>query len=198
MAGSEQPARGMPVVEALEVLVRLRGPADVVITNQASARVWPQISQHGLDLAYNPSTMGGAVPLGLGLAIAQPARQVIVVSGDGALLMSLGSLVSVIAAEVTNLTIVVLDNGLYEVTGGQKTPAAGRPVDLAAIACGAGFRTAAGFTELAGWQAEAEHILTAAGPRFINLQVQPTPGDFFLAKGPVIVGELARLRAALG
>src|SRR5205814_3577055 len=116
--------RGMEVVPALEVLINLRGPDQIVVTNQASARVWPKLSRHPLDFHYNPSTMGGAIPLALGLAMAQPRRHVLVVSGDGALLMNLGSLMTVAGSGVTNLTVVVLENELYEVTGGQKTPAA--------------------------------------------------------------------------
>src|SRR4029453_17123935 len=125
---------GMPVVPALQVLIDFRSRDQIVVTNQASARVLPKLTPHPLDLHYNPSTMGGAIPLALGLALAQPRRHVLVVSGDGALLMSLGALVTVVGAGAANLTIVVLDNGLYEVTGGQKTPAAGTSLDLAALA----------------------------------------------------------------
>src|SRR5687768_14065706 len=88
--------RGMPVVAALQALIDLRTDDGIVVTNQASARIWPKLERHSLDLHYNPSTMGGAVPLALGLALAQPARQVLAISGDGALLMSLGSLVTVV------------------------------------------------------------------------------------------------------
>src|SRR5262245_30394231 len=92
----------MPVVKALQVLIDLRQDDRIVVTNQASARIWPKLSRHRLDFHYNPSTMGGAIPLALGLAMAQPRRQVLVVSGDGALLMNLGSLVTVAASGVTN------------------------------------------------------------------------------------------------
>ena len=119
------PPATMPVVPALEVLISLRQDDQIVITNQASARIWPRLNRHPLDLHYNPSTMGGAIPLALGLAMAQPQRHVVVVSGDGALLMSLGSLVTVVGTGITNMTIVVLENRIYEVTGGQATPAAG-------------------------------------------------------------------------
>src|SRR3954469_590197 len=92
MTTTEHHPPHMPVVAALQVLIDLRRDDQVVVTNQASARIWPKLSQRALDLHYNPSTMGGAIPLALGLAIAQPDRQVLVVSGDGALLMNLGSL----------------------------------------------------------------------------------------------------------
>jgi thiamine pyrophosphate-dependent acetolactate synthase large subunit-like protein len=187
----------MPVVEALQVLAAARGAEDVVVTNQGSARVWPQISRHPLDFAYNPSTMGGAVPVALGLALAQPRRKVIVVSGDGALLMSLGSLVSVVAAEAENLTVVVVENGLYEVTGGQKTPAVGARVDFSALARGAGFRTTVSCAASDEWESQAAGFLASRGPRFISLRVQPTPAEYLRAKSPSMEQQMERLRAAL-
>src|SRR5207253_1176317 len=139
-------------IAALQVLIALRQDDQIVISNQASARIWPRLTRHPLDFHYNPSTMGGAIPLALGLAMAQARRHVLVVSGDGALLMNLGSLVTVVGSGVTNLTVVVLDNQLYEVTGGQKTPAAGAAVDFAGLARAAGFPVAESFDDLADWQ----------------------------------------------
>ena len=95
---SDNISTAMPVVAALQVLIAERKSDHIVVTNQGSARVWPKLNQHALDLHYNPSTMGGAVPLGLGFAIAQPQREVLIVSGDGSLLMSLGSLVTVVGS----------------------------------------------------------------------------------------------------
>lgn len=190
-------AKGMPVVEALQALAGVRGKSDIVITNQASARVWPQISQHPLDFAYNPSTMGGAIPLALGLALADSRRSVIVVSGDGALLMNLGCLVTVVGCQATNLTIVVLENGLYEVTGGQQIPGAAADVNLSAMAQGAGFPMAECCTDLSDWQQHACEYLAAPGPRFISLVVQRTPSEYFTMNGPSMSDQLTRLSAAL-
>ncbi|MDG2384736.1 MAG: thiamine pyrophosphate-dependent enzyme [Pirellulaceae bacterium] len=161
----------MDVRESLKVLSRVRGHNDVVITNQGSARIWPLISSHRFDFQYNPSTMGGAIPLALGIALAKADREVIVVSGDGALLMSLGSLVSVIGSGVRNLTVVLLENGIYEVTGGQRTAANGTAIDFAAIASGSGFAVARSFDDLPSWTQDAETIFAVQGPRFINLKV---------------------------
>ena len=184
---------GLPVVPALQVLMDLRSRVQIVVTNQASARIWPKLQRHPLDLHYNPSTMGGAIPLALGLALAQPGRHVLVVSGDGALLMSLGALVTAVGAGAANLTIVVLDNGRYEVTGGQKTPAAGTPLDLAALARAVGFPTAGQFRNLAEWQARAAQMLALPGPRFLSLAVQPTPPEFLRSPTPPLTDQLAGL-----
>lgn len=190
-------AKGMPVVEALQVLAGARGSSDIVITNQASSRVWPQISQQPLDLAYNPSTMGGAIPLALGLALTDSRRQVIVVSGDGALLMNLGCLVTIVGCQATNLTVVVMENGLYEITGGQQIPAAAANVQLSMIAAGAGFPTTACFEDVSDWRQHASEYLAAPGPRFISLRVQRTPSEYLTMQGASMSAQLTRLRAAL-
>jgi len=198
MAAQRSGKTGMDVVAALQVLIDHRRSDQIVITNQGSARVWPKLAQHPLDFHYNPSTMGGAIPLALGLALAQPKREVVVVSGDGALLMSLGSLVTVVGTGVTNLTVVVLNNGLYEVTGGQKTPAADGAVDFAGLARAAGFSTALEFCDFDRWQAEAANALAAVGPRFISLVVQPTPEDWLRFPTPPLAEQINRLTLALG
>lgn len=197
MSHAMQQPHTMPVVAALQVLIDVRQADQIVVTNQGSARVWPRLSRRALDFHYNSSTMGGAVPLALGLALAQPQRHVLVVSGDGALLMNLGSLVTVVGSSVTNLTVVVLDNRLYEVTGGQQTPAAGTAVDFASLARGAGFPTVASFGDLAGWQTRAATILSSQGPRFVSLAVDRTPGDYLRFPTPPIAEQLTALQRAL-
>jgi thiamine pyrophosphate-dependent acetolactate synthase large subunit-like protein len=186
----------MPVVEALQVLADLTNADQIVVTNQSSARVFPQLRSRELDFHYNPSTMGGAIPLALGLALAQPQREVLVVSGDGSLLMSLGSLVTVVSAGAANFTIVLLDNGIYEVTGGQKTPAPPE-IDYCGLARAAGFASAFSFQRIADWQIEAAAVLTQRGPRFIRLAVAPAPGEYLRFPTPPIAEQLAQLRRTL-
>lgn len=186
----------MPVLSALRILLAIRNDRHVVVTNQASARLWPQLSDHELDFNYNPSTMGGAVPFALGLALAQPTFEIIVVSGDGSLLMSLGSLVSVVDSHVTNLTIVLLDNGCYEVTGGQRTPGS-TTTDFAGLARAAGFPNVSHFWKLDDWEQRGERLLRARGPRFVWLVVRPEPANDFSAAPIPIDSQLARLAAAL-
>jgi sulfopyruvate decarboxylase subunit beta len=167
----------MPVEQALEHLQRRRRDNEIVVTNQSSARLWPTLSDHRLDFNYNPSTMSGAVPLAVGLAMAKPDREVIVLSGDGSLLMSLGCLVTTVASGVTNLSILLLDNSMYEVTGGQQTAASRLPVDYAGLARAAGFRQVARFNQLEDWQQGCDRLLDSAGPRFAWLEVGPTPAS---------------------
>lgn len=188
----------MPVVAALQVLADLCGDNQIVVTNQGSARIWPKLRRRPLDFHYNPSTMSGCIPLALGLALAQPQRDVLAISGDGSLLMSLGSLVTVVGSGVTNLTVVLLDNGLYEVTGGQETPAARVAVDYAGLARAAGFPSAAEFRDLTDWQTRAADILALPGPRFIRLVVSSAPHEYLTSSTPPLAEQLAGLRLALG
>lgn len=187
----------MPLVPALRVVAEGRTD-QIVVTTMGSAREWPKLSRHPLDLAYLPSAMGHAPMLALGIALAQPAREVIVFNGDGCMLMSLGCLVTIVASGARNLSLVVLDNGVYEVTGGQRTAAAGTGADFAALARAAGFPSVAAFDDLAEWQRRALETLALPGPRFISLGVEPVGQAYQLESPGTMAGRIARFREALG
>src|SRR5215475_40180 len=95
--------------EALEVLAACRRQ-QVVITTHGSVDLWVSLSDTPLDLSYVPASMGQAPALGLGLALAQSRHGVVVVCGDGHLLMNLGCLVT-LANHATDLFLIVVDNG---------------------------------------------------------------------------------------
>ena len=191
-------AKRMQIVELLDVLKTLRGDDHIVVTNQGSAREWQRMSRHDLDFNFIPSAMGGAVPLGVGLALAQPEKQVIVCSGDGSLLMNLGCLVTAIGSQVTNLTILLIDNGVYEVTGGQKTAASNQSTDFAGFAQSAGFATVATFATQNDWQAGAERFLhDTPGPRFAWLLAEPKDNDYAFGPACPMQEQIDRLRNAL-
>src|SRR5579872_4830965 len=143
MSHTATAGKQMTLKQAVEVLHEVRRD-EVVVTTMGSAREWQKLGKHPLDLIYVPSSMGQGTALALGIALAQPKRQVVVCNGDGSMLMNLGSLVTITAQAPANLTVLVLDNGVYEVTGAQPTLAAAplrtdkAPVDFAAIAraCG--------------------------------------------------------------
>jgi thiamine pyrophosphate-dependent acetolactate synthase large subunit-like protein len=187
----------MPLVPALEVLHRLRA-SQIVVTSMGVAREWPHISQHPLDLNYFPSTMGQPPALGLGLALAQPDREVIVFTGDGSLLMNLGCLVTIVAAAATNFTLIVIDNGVYEVTGGQRTVASIGGVDFPAMAKAAGISSVECFDDLTDWQLRAADVLKLPGPRAIVLATEPVRDNFALHIPEPVTDRLKRFQAALG
>ena len=163
--------RGMPAMEALIAVHEARGHDDIVVTTMTPARDWMTLPPHPLDLVLVPSAMGHATSMGLGLALAQPERRVIVCNGDGSMLMNLGSLASIAGAAAANLIVIVFENGNYEVTGMQPVPAAGK-VDFAAIARGAGFPAVFAFDSLDAWRANVRDAFSAAGPVFVSLRVE--------------------------
>src|SRR5436309_2848650 len=148
----------MPMTQrqALEVVVPQRGER-IIVSTMSSAGLWPLLSNSPLDFAYIPSAMGHAPSLGLGLALAQPERGVIVLNGDGCALMSLGNLVT-LAHHPANIHVLILDNGHYEVTGGQPHAGAGH-ADFAGLARAAGIKRVYAFRTLADWQAGAAEAL---------------------------------------
>jgi thiamine pyrophosphate-dependent acetolactate synthase large subunit-like protein len=186
----------MPLIAALEVVRQLRTDK-IVVTTMAAAREWPRMSDHPLDLHYIPSAMGQSPSLALGLALAQPQREVIAFTGDGSLLMNLGCLVTLAASGAKNLTLILLDNGIYEVTGGQKTAGQLAHADFAGFATAAGVESVATFDDLIDWQHGAAAVLNLPGPRFISLLVEPVRNDYFLEVPGPLRPRVERLRAVL-
>lgn len=186
----------MPLVPALETLAAIRTD-QVVVTTMGAAREWPRLSSHELDFHYVPSAMGHAPMLGLGIALVQPRRDVIVLNGDGCMLMGLGCLATIAASGATNYTLVVLENSLYEVTGGQRTAGVDAGVDFAAIARGAGFPSADVFADLNDWRRYAADALAQPGPRFILLRVADVGTEYELTPPGPIRQRVASFRAAL-
>lgn len=114
--------------------------------------------------------MGGAAMMGLGLALAQPARRVLVITGDGEMLMGLGALATIAVKQPTNLSVVVLDNEHYGETGGQET-ATRHGVDLAAMARGAGLAETRTVTQPDQVSPLRDAIHAAQGPLFAVVKV---------------------------
>lgn len=115
--------------------------------------------------------MGGALPMGLGLALAQPGRRVLVVTGDGELLMGLSALATVGVKQPKNLAVCVLDNERYGETGAQPTATAAR-VDLAAMALAAGWREASTVADEAAFAAALPKLRSGEGPILANVKVR--------------------------
>jgi thiamine pyrophosphate-dependent acetolactate synthase large subunit-like protein len=185
----------MTLFDALDPLAAHRGDR-VVMTTMSSVAVWPTLSDSPLDFHYIPSSMGQAVPLGLGLALARPGRGVVVISGDGGLVMNLGCLVTLAQHDVP-VCVLLIDNGLYEVTGGQEVVGA-RKTDFAGIAKAAGITRTFTFDTADRWATAASEVLTGEGPSFVWLKVQGELGKVTPAPPRPMAEQIARLRSALG
>ena len=123
---------------------------------------------------YLWGAMGGAVPMGIGLAVAQPEKRVLVITGDGELLMGLGSLTAAAAEGLPNMAIAVIDNERYGETGQQQT-VTGRGADLTAIAAASGFGTIKLVTEEADIDAGVDLCRNATGPVLVTFKVSADP-----------------------
>ncbi len=119
---------------------------------------------------YMLGSMGLAVPIALGVAIAQPQRQVIALEGDGSILMQLGSLTTVAHRAQRNLTIVILDNGAYQITGGQQAATA-MGADIVAIARGAGIAQSAWAADESALEEMVDVALREDGPWLIGCRI---------------------------
>lgn len=178
--------RSVPLVDALRAVHATRGEEDVVVTTMGTAREWMKLSPHPLDFVLVPSSMGQATSLGLGIALAQPGRRVIVCNGDGSMLMNLGSLVTITAQAPANFSLLLFDNGVYEITGAQATAAnpgirnGAGDVDFPALAAACGFRSVFEFCTLDDWRNAVADVIASGGPTFARIAVAPVPG----ARGP--------------
>lgn len=186
----------MKLTDALQVIHRQRRDA-VVLTTMSAAREWQALEPHPKDLVYMPSSMGQGPPLGLGIALAQPDQRVIVVNGDGCTLMNLGCLVTLTAKAPANFTLIIIDNGVYEVTGGQATIGAAakrtgdEDINFADLARAAGFTAVYEFDDIESWRYEHE-VIHDEGPVCIVLKTAPQLEGDIAARSPGPAAERAQ------
>jgi sulfopyruvate decarboxylase subunit beta len=164
--------------DAIAALIDAKRDALTITTEQAIG-AWraavpesPNESPDHLDIV---GCMGAASTIGLGIALAQPSRKVIVVDGDGSLLMQLGSLVTIAGAAPENLYHFVFENGVYETSGSQPLPGEGR-FDMAEMARGAGYAFVARFQDAAEFASELPGVLQKRGPVFVSVRTEPEDG----------------------
>ena len=133
---------------------------------------------------YMLGSMGLAIPIALGVAIAQPKRHVIALEGDGSLLMQLGCLATVAMRAPKNLTMIVWDNGLYQITGSQPTASAST-ADLIAIARGSGIANAAWAADEDDFDRLVAAALKDGGPSLIAARIDHKPAVATTDRDPV-------------
>jgi thiamine pyrophosphate-dependent acetolactate synthase large subunit-like protein len=159
---------------------------EIVVANlgNASRDLW--VAENRPQNYYSQGTMGMPSSIGLGLALAQPDRKVVVLDGDGSLLMNLGSLATISAVAPKNLIHVVWDNEQFQLTGGQQTHT-GLGVNLAAMARGAGIPKVAEPVDEEEFQAILSQSLWSDGPWFILAKVAPNPTSARIPTDPVLL-----------
>lgn len=154
---------------AIAAIAAVKGTAISVATMQAAAP-WKDTGKAADYHVDASGCMGSASSIGLGLAIGCPERKVLVLDGDGSLLMQLGSLVTIAAQKPRNLYHFVFANDLYESSGNQPVPGAGL-TDLCQMARGAGYPVTFSFADAAELERRLPEVLAQAGPVFIRLAI---------------------------
>jgi len=157
--------------ECLKALARHITDADIVLPVYSTAFDWIDIRPHPLNYLSH-GAMGLASSHGLGLALGRPDKRVIVLDGDGSLLMNLGTLVTAAEAAPKNFYHFVCENGTYEANGGHPIPNRER-VDFAGFARAAGYRKVHEFSDLKMFEQQIASILEDAGPLFVALKLLP-------------------------
>jgi thiamine pyrophosphate-dependent acetolactate synthase large subunit-like protein len=123
---------------------------------------------------YMLGSMGLACPIALGVALAQPNRRVIGIEGDGSILMQLGCLGTIAAQAQKNLTIIIMDNGVYQITGKQPTLTS-RGADIVAIARGAGLAKSAWALDEKDFEEQIDRAIKGDGPWLIAARIDEQP-----------------------
>lgn len=175
----------------------LAGTPEALVVTGLGSSAYDVYAAGDRELTYYLwGAMGGASALGLGLALAQPERSVVVVTGDGELLMGIGSLATIAAKQPPNLTIVCLDNGHYGETGMQRSHTS-LGTDLVAVARGFGFAHASSVGSLEACDAIARDIRARSALRFVRVRVEADepPRALPPRDGPYVKN---RVRSALG
>ncbi|MFN2450611.1 MAG: thiamine pyrophosphate-dependent enzyme [Candidatus Baltobacteraceae bacterium] len=123
---------------------------------------------------YMLGSMGLALPIALGVALAQPQRRAVGIEGDGSLFMNLGCLATIAMVAPANLTLIVMDNASYQITGGQPTASAGS-ADFVALARGAGIARSDWAQSPDDFARLVRNALKSAGPSFIGARIDNAP-----------------------
>jgi sulfopyruvate decarboxylase subunit beta len=152
--------------EVLRAIAAVRGDA-LCVPTMTTAPAWRDLAPDDLSIGC-VGFMGGASSLGLGLALAQPDRKVLVFDGDGSLLMQLGSLATIAGAGPRNLVHFLFKNGVYHTSGAQETPG-GLAVNFVMMAKAAGYRDAYVIDDLAELRRRLPRIMTEEGPVLVEL-----------------------------
>jgi len=171
-----------------EVTTQLLADRDgLVVVAGLGACAWDITAVGDDDLNFPLwGAMGGAASIGLGIALAQPDRRVLVLTGDGEMLMGMGSLATIALQKPRNLAVVVIDNERYGETGMQQTHTA-FGVDLAGVAAAAGFPVTSTVRDQAELDAALPIILQAPGPVFTTIKVKAEELEFVLPTNDGVV-----------
>ena len=174
----------IPSFDAIKAINRHRKDA-VVVSTMTPTQYWVEVSnKSNLDLPIF-GAMGKASSVGLGLALSRPDKKVLVLDGDGSILMNLGSLITIADQQPKNFVHFVFQDDVYYTTGGQPIPGSNK-VDLANIAKHSGIKSTYQFDDLEDFVSDLPNIMKQTGPVFVCLKVNHAnkqPEEYFKDTG---------------
>jgi len=141
---------------------------------------------HRPENFYMLGSMGLACPIALGVALAQPERGVIALEGDGSILMSLGCLATIGKVAPRNLTVIIWDNGIHQITGKQPTATAGS-TDIVAVAKGAGIPNCHWVLNTLHFDQMLTRRFAEDGPLFLAAKIDDKPGLVQTPRDPALI-----------
>ena len=172
---------------------------EIVVPVYQAAQEWHGIAPDHALTYYSIGAMGQASSCALGLALVRPDKRVLVLDGDGSLLMNLGTLVTIASQKPTNLIHFLCQNGEYEANGGHPIPGRDQ-VDFAALARAAGYRRTDTIATLDDFEAKIGGLLAEQGPVFVALKLvagPPPSQDYgFIHGAPTRAAFKAALKAS--
>jgi thiamine pyrophosphate-dependent acetolactate synthase large subunit-like protein len=188
---AEIPARNTKVMNRFDVtsrLIKKLKHEEAVIGGIGNTNFDLWAAGHRPQNFYMLGSMGLAFPIALGVALAQPNRRIFALEGDGSLLMQLGCLSTIATLKPKNLCMVIMDNGVYQITGAQPTPAAAT-TDIVAIALACGLANSAWAADEEDFERLIEESLTATVPTLIGVRIDDKPGVGTTRRDPVQIRE---------
>src|SRR4051794_9265838 len=187
----DNPARNTKVMNRFDVTSRLVAKLkndEAVIGGIGNTNFDLWAAGHRPQNFYMLGSMGLAFPIALGVALAQPKRRVFGLEGDGSLLMQLGCLSTIATLAPENLTMVVMDNGVYQITGAQPTPAA--PVaDIVAIAIASGLHDSVWAADEEDFELLIDQPMSTSGPPLTGVRSDDSPDGGAARRDPVQIRE---------
>ena len=188
---ANNPARNTKVMNRFDLTSRLVAKLkheEAVIGGIGNTNFDLWAAGHRPQNFYMLGSMGLAFPIALGVALAQPKRRVFALEGDGSLLMQMGCLSTIATLAPNNLTMILMDNGVYQITGAQPTPAAA-VADLIAIAVASGLSNSAWAADEEDFERLIEQSLSTAEPTLIGVRIDDKPGVGATRRDPVQIRE---------
>ncbi len=183
---TRKPATPMERLALTRILVSLLTHEEAMIAGIGNTNFDLIAAGHRPQNFYMLGSMGLALPIALGGAVAQPHRRFFALEGDGSLLMNLGCLATIAVVAPRNLTIIIWDNGLYQITGQQRA-ATGSVTDIVGVARAAGITQSVWAADEADFARRVTESLTSDGPHLIAAYVDNAPGASRPERDPVLL-----------